>query len=124
FQAEDGIRDRNVTGVQTCALPVFLDGVGIPATGPLAPEVLGYDESVEGLEYDPEKAKELLKEAGYEDGFKTTIWTNDQRERIDMATNIQDQLEEFGIDVEVETLEWGAYLEQTAEGKHDMFVLG
>src|SRR5699024_11530732 len=46
------------------------------------------------------------------------------RERIDMATNIQDQLKEFGIDVEVETLEWGAYLEQTAEGKHDMFVLG
>ena len=102
----------------------ILDGVGIPAIGPLAPEVLGYDESVEGLEYDPEKAKELLKEAGYEDGFKTTLWTNDQRERIDMATNIQDQLEEFGIDVEVETLEWGAYLEQTAEGKHDMFVLG
>src|SRR5207249_8851579 len=26
FQAEDGIRDRNVTGVQTCALPIFLDG--------------------------------------------------------------------------------------------------
>src|SRR5438067_8393978 len=30
FQAEDGIRDRNVTGVQTCALPIFggLNGVG------------------------------------------------------------------------------------------------
>src|SRR5699024_12067753 len=26
FQAEDGIRDRNVTGVQTCALPIFVDG--------------------------------------------------------------------------------------------------
>src|SRR5699024_11646728 len=25
FQAEDGIRDRNVTGVQTCALPIFLE---------------------------------------------------------------------------------------------------
>src|SRR5699024_11248207 len=25
FQAEDGIRDRNVTGVQTCALPIFID---------------------------------------------------------------------------------------------------
>ncbi len=100
------------------------DGVGIPATGPLAPDVLGYDESVDGLEYDPDKAKELLKEAGYEDGFKTTLWTNDQRERVDMATNIQAQLEEFGIEVEIETLEWGSYLEQTAEGKHDMFVLG
>src|SRR5699024_11729728 len=31
FQAEDGIRDRNVTGVQTCALPIFEDAVGIDA---------------------------------------------------------------------------------------------
>ena len=100
------------------------DGAGIPAIGPLAPDVFGYDENVEGLEYNPEKAKELLAEAGYEDGFSTTIWTNDQRERIDAATNIQAQLEEFGIEVEVEILEWGAYLEQTANGEHDMFVLG
>src|SRR5699024_11577884 len=27
FQAEDGIRDRNVTGVQTCALPIYLSGI-------------------------------------------------------------------------------------------------
>src|SRR5438067_13936381 len=29
FQAEDGIRDRNVTGVQTCALPIYLGGASI-----------------------------------------------------------------------------------------------
>src|SRR5207249_9304518 len=29
FQAEDGIRDRNVTGVQTCALPIFLPDPGV-----------------------------------------------------------------------------------------------
>lgn len=100
------------------------DGNGIPAIGPLAPDVFGYDDSVPGLEYDPEKAKELLKEAGYEDGFKTTLWTNDNRERMDTATNIQAQLKEFGIEVEVEILEWGAYLEKTAEGEHEMFILG
>src|SRR5699024_11468774 len=27
FQAEDGIRDRNVTGVQTCALPIFINNI-------------------------------------------------------------------------------------------------
>lgn len=100
------------------------DGAGIPAVGPLAPDVFGYDPDVEGLEYDPDKAKELLEEAGLEDGFSTTIWTNDSRERIDAATNIQAQLKEFNIDVEVEILEWGAYLEQTANGEHEMFVLG
>ncbi|GAB3048526.1 glutathione ABC transporter substrate-binding protein [Virgibacillus ainsalahensis] len=100
------------------------NGVGEPAIGPLAPNVFGYDDSVDPLPYDPEQAQELLAEAGYEDGFSTTIWTNDSRERIDAATNIQAQLGEIGIDVEVEVLEWGAYLEQTANGEHDMFVLG
>ncbi|MUK88742.1 glutathione ABC transporter substrate-binding protein [Ornithinibacillus sp. L9] len=100
------------------------DGIGIPAIGPLAPDVFGYDDSVSGLEYDPERAKELLAEAGYEDGFSTTLWTNDNRERMDVATNVQAQLKEFGIDVEVEVVEWGAYLEQTANGEHDMFILG
>src|SRR5207249_5501543 len=39
FQAEDGIRDRNVTGVQTCALPISAPGLGFPgeAAGKLRP---------------------------------------------------------------------------------------
>lgn len=100
------------------------DGFGEPAIGPIPPDVFGYDDSVSGLDHDIEKAKELLAEAGYEDGFSTTIWTNDDRERVDTATNVQAQLKEIGIDVKVEELEWGAYLEQTANGEHDMFVLG
>ena len=100
------------------------NGIGIPAVGPLAPPVFGYDENVSGLEYDPEAAKELLAEAGYEDGFTTTIWTNDNEQRVDTAVNIQAQLAEIGIDVEIEELEWGAYLERTANGDHDMFILG
>ena len=33
FQAEDGIRDRNVTGVQTCALPIYLLGKRVDYSG-------------------------------------------------------------------------------------------
>src|SRR5207249_8908047 len=36
FQAEDGIRDRNVTGVQTCALPIFIDMTTSSVAGPAA----------------------------------------------------------------------------------------
>lgn len=100
------------------------NGFGVPAVGPVPPEIPGFDESISSLDYDIEKAKELLAEAGYEDGFSTTIWTNDDRQRVDTAINVQAQLKEIGIDVEVEELEWGAYLEQTANGEHDMFVLG
>ncbi|MCM3740363.1 glutathione ABC transporter substrate-binding protein [Oceanobacillus luteolus] len=101
-----------------------LNGVGLEAVGPLAPPVFGYDESVSGLEYDPEAAQELLEEAGFSDGFSTTIWTRDSEQLVDTAVNVQSQLAEIGIDVEVEELEWGAYLEKTANGEHDMFILG
>ncbi|MFC5628726.1 glutathione ABC transporter substrate-binding protein [Aliibacillus thermotolerans] len=99
-------------------------GVGIPAIGPLAPIVFGYDDSVKGLPFDQEEAKALLREAGYKDGFTTTIWTNDHRERIDTAINIQAQLKEIGIEVEIKTMDWGTYLERTANGEHDIFLLG
>ncbi|WP_152657486.1 glutathione ABC transporter substrate-binding protein [Oceanobacillus sp. CFH 90083] len=100
------------------------NGYGIPAVGPLAPPVFGYDENAPGLEYNLEEAKQLLADAGYEDGFSTTIWTNDTQERVDAATNVQSQLQELNIDAEVEVLEWGTYLERTAQGDHEMFVLG
>ncbi|MCF3942321.1 glutathione ABC transporter substrate-binding protein [Oceanobacillus alkalisoli] len=100
------------------------NGIGIEAVGPLAPPVFGYDENVSGISHDLEGAKELLAEAGYEDGFSTTIWTNDSEERVDTAIAVQAQLKEIGIDVKIEELEWGAYLERTANGEHDMFILG
>ncbi|WP_068675016.1 glutathione ABC transporter substrate-binding protein [Oceanobacillus sp. Castelsardo] len=100
------------------------DGVGIPAQGPLAPGIFGYDKDLNGLEYNVEEAKKLLAEAGYEDGFSATIWTNDDRQRVDTATNVQAQLAEIGIDLDVEILEWGAMLDKTANGEHEMMVFG
>lgn len=65
-----------------------------------------------------------MAEAGYADGFKTTIWTNDNQQRMDIAEIVQNQLKEIGIEAEVKVIEWGAYLDGTANGEHDMFILG
>ncbi|TFD94456.1 glutathione ABC transporter substrate-binding protein [Jeotgalibacillus sp. R-1-5s-1] len=100
------------------------DGYGTVATGPLAPPVPNAANDLPGLEYDVEQAKALLAEAGYENGFDTTIWTNDNPERENIAVAVQDALSQIGVNVEVEVLEWGAYLDQTAQGNHDMFILG
>lgn len=102
----------------------ILEGTGELATGPVNDTNFGYSDKVKGVEKDIEGAKALLKEAGYENGFKTTIWTNDSRERIDVATLAQSDLAEIGIDVEIKVVEWGAYLEATSAGEHDMFILG
>src|SRR5699024_1126705 len=46
------------------------------------------------------------------------------QQRIEIAEIAQAQLAEVGIDVDVQVVEWGAYLADTAAGKHDMFILG
>ncbi|AXF55658.1 ABC transporter substrate-binding protein [Salicibibacter kimchii] len=101
------------------------DGYGEAAYGPINDLVFGYDEDLEDIGHDLEEAEELLAEAGYEDGFETTLWMNDDNPvREQTAELIQDQLSDIGVDVSLENVEWGAYLDQTAEGEHDMYVLG
>ena len=98
---------------------------GTPAVAPLAPGMLGHDENLEGLEYDMERARELLAEAGYEDGFDVNLMVNDDNpERVDMAVWLQESLAELDINVNIEQVEWGSYLELTGNGEHDMFILG
>ncbi len=103
---------------------VVYEGVGAPSNGPLGPNVWASNQDLEQYGFNIEKAKELMKEAGYENGFKTTIWTNDNQQRMDIAEIAQNQLKEIGIEAEVKVVEWGAYLDGTANGEHDMFILG
>lgn len=105
-------------------IDVVLEGAGTRATGPINDKVFGFNDELEGYEYDPEKAKQLLADAGYPNGFKTTIWTNDNPVRVKIAEIVQAHLKEVGVEAEIDMVEWGAYLERTAAGEHDMFILG
>jgi peptide/nickel transport system substrate-binding protein len=72
---------------------------------------------------DVDLAKKLLAEAGVEN-LKLEIWTNERKERVDMATIIQAQLQEVGITSEIKVLEWGAYLNGLKAKTHDLFIMG
>ena len=99
-------------------------GVGAPAAGPIAPNVKYHDNDLTPHEYNVEKAKELLAAAGIQEGQKLVISTNERQERIDMATIIQSQLKEVGIDVEIEVLEWGALLDKADRREQDAIMVG
>jgi peptide/nickel transport system substrate-binding protein len=102
----------------------IVEGAGTRAIGPISEAVVGFHPDLDPLPYDPDMAAELLADAGLEEGFSTTLWTNDNPTRIAIAEIVQNNLAELNIDVEIEVLEWGAYLDQTAEGLHEMFILG
>ena len=104
-------------------------GLGIPAKNPIPPTLWSYDDTIEDYAYDPKLAKKLLTEAGYPDGFKTTLWAlpvprpyiPDGRA---LAEVIQSEFRNIGIEAKIITYDWGTYLEKTKNGEHDMAMLG
>ena len=99
------------------------------ATG-MPPILMGYPADLEPYPYDPEKAKELLAEAGYADGFsyKLLCYENPRGYNpvgIKMAVAIQEYLAEVGVKLELETLEWGAFLStRRSADNQDMGMVG
>lgn len=98
-------------------------GLGKPATGPYKPGTWAYNENVKTYSYNPQKARELLRAAGWtktnndgfleKDGrpFTFELITNQGNEtRQKCAEIIQRQLKEVGIDVKIRILEWAAFI--------------
>ena len=123
----DDVRVRQAINYAVDVEPMIdaiLEGIGGVATSPISDMVFGAHTDLDAYEYDPERARALLAEAGYGDGFSTSLWTNDNPIRIQIAEIMQAQLGDVGIDVDVQVLEWSTYLADTAAGAHDMFILG
>ncbi len=107
----------------------FYSGLGEPAKEFMPPSLWGYNPDIEDYAYDPAKAKELLAEAGYPDGFETTLWVMPvprpyfpQPQQVGEA--IQQMLADVGIKAKIVTKDWGTYLDEVAAGKADLFMLG
>ena len=71
------------------------------------------DELEDVYTYDVEKAKELLAEAGYENGFDITITVpSNYQKHVDTAQVIAQQLKQINVNATIEPVEWGQWLEQ------------
>lgn len=85
-----------------------LEGKGTAANSSVSPTCFGYSDKVTGYEHDVDKAKALLKEAGY-DSINMTVKIKEDAKQQKVAQVLQSDLKEANINIEIETLEAGAY---------------
>jgi peptide/nickel transport system substrate-binding protein len=121
----------------------LIDGVRLglarEATGPIRPGTWAYTKDVKRFDYDPEKAKALLAEAGWKDRdgdgivedrdgkpFTLTIRTNQGNdERKEIVEIIQQRLKDIGVQADIQLIEWAAFIKEFVKPRRfELVVLG
>jgi|SRR5690625_1337245 len=112
-----------------------LQGEGEVAHAPISPLSWAYPEDVTTFDYDPERARELLAEAGWEAGedgilerdgerFSFQLMTNQGNQvREDLVVIIQSQFAKVGVEAVPELREWSSFIE-TPDAEFEAFILG
>lgn len=110
-------------------LTVVYQGTATLARNPIPPTVWGANSTTKEYEYNIEKAKELLKKAGFPNGFETDLWTlpvsrpyNPNGKK--MGELMQSDLAKVGIKVKLVTYDWPTYLKKSRDGEHTLVQLG
>ncbi|WP_128893958.1 peptide-binding protein [Longirhabdus pacifica] len=144
-QLDERFQDKRVRQAFTHAInreeivEFILNGRGEVAHVPESPLSWAYNPDVPTFEYDVEKAKELLKEAGWEDtdgdgiidkdGKKMSfeIKTNQgNKAREEIAVVLQEQFKEIGVEAKPNIVEWSAFIEAVTAPKweYEVLILG
>lgn len=95
------------------------------SNGPIPPGLDGYRDDLNPYPYNLDKAKELLKEAGYseENPCKIQLWHADSASNVALLEPIQAMLNKAGFQVKLVSMEWNSYREAVRAGKADAFYL-
>jgi dipeptide transport system substrate-binding protein len=116
------------TNIPAMIEAVYL-GTGKQTAAQVPPTLWAHNDDLKPRPYDPAKAKALLAEAGFPNGFKTTLWAipvtraympNGRR----AAEMIQADWAKVGVDAQIMTYEWGEYLKRARLGEHEIAMLG
>ncbi|NOX44458.1 MAG: ABC transporter substrate-binding protein [Caldiserica bacterium] len=101
-------------------------GYATPIGGPIPPGMPYYVDLTDLYPYDPERARELLAEAGYPRGFEATMTLPSNYEfHVKTGELIAAQLGAVGIGVSIRLVDWGTWLERVyAQADYDLTVIG
>ena len=102
-----------------------LEGQGVVASSIVSPQIFGHPGG-KPIAYDPARAKKLLAEAGYPDGFGLTLHATNNRYLNDaqVAQTTAQLLTRIGIQTKVETLPVAAYFSRARQGEFSFMMLG
>ncbi|OLD65805.1 MAG: hypothetical protein AUI47_01325 [Acidobacteria bacterium 13_1_40CM_2_68_5] len=116
-------------------IEALLPGTGRPCAGPVLSFLWAHDPSLRPLPYDPDAARALLKESGWEDRdgdglldrdgrpFRFDLETNQgSRLRADVAQMVAEQLRRIGIEATPRVYEFGAFIDRHEKHDFDAFV--
>jgi peptide/nickel transport system substrate-binding protein len=115
-------------------------GTGLVATQFQPPSLWGYNKELKDYAYNPEQAKQLLKDAGFGQGLKEITWQDGKREPLqfwympvsrpyypnpkEIAEAIAADLAKVGITVQLQTTDWAVYLDKRKNGQLPLYMLG
>ncbi len=103
---------------------LFIDeirgGTATIANSILAPDLMGHNPDVPKYEYDPDRSRELLADAGYPDGFTTTALVPETELDREVASVVQAMLAEVGIDMQIEIMDMATWTAATTAGETPM----
>ena len=115
----------NLATNKEAILKAVYQGNGQVAKNPIPPILWGYNDAVKDYPYDPAKAKELLAQAGFPNGFEVELWYlpvtrpyNPDGKR--MAEMIQADWEKIGVKAKLVTFEWAEYRKRAKGGEHQV----
>ena len=96
-----------------------------PASALLAPDHWAGAPQLAGYAYDPERARALLREAGYSNERRPQLEykTSSDAFRVRLATVIQQQLQKIGVDIALKTYDWGTFYGDIKSGQFQVFSL-
>lgn len=102
----------------------ILKGTGTPSVGPIPPALTwAYTDQVARYNYDPDRAKALIQQSGVLTPINVTFWVTESGSGMQspktMGTAIQADLNAVGINTQIQTFEWGAFLNKYGAGLGD-----
>lgn len=102
-------------------------GLAQTLTSPIPSVLWGHNDDLKPYQYDPDKARQLLAEAGYPNGFTATMWVSANPRGYNpvggakLGEAIKEYLAQVGVNIDIQQLEWGAFLEKVrSKDFHDM----